>query len=466
MTTKEYLSSVFDLTGVNQQRRRILKLVGSSSLVALAGCSSSNSSDDDSGERENGEKDTDNSVDTTQTGAQTSSSDATGSAVEQVSKLTTDDPTRGFGREVAMSGDGSTVIIGGAFRSDTRVGTAYVFTPNGGSWRLQATLTVDSSTSFGRSVALSNDGSTAIIGAQNATSESTGAAYVFRRSGGSWRQQTTLTADTTQSFGEAVAMSGDGSTAVITDFVLSNRGGAQSGSAYVFTRSGDSWRQQTKLEPTDANARDGIGMSVAISSDGSTAIIGARDDDTSTATSSGAAYVFSQGGGGWDQPTKLAADDGDSDDQFGASVAMSSDGSTAIISARKDADPNGLEAGSAYVFRRAGSSWRQQAKLAAGDGDRGDHFGSSVAVAADGSTALIGAGDDNPTGNRAGSAYLFSRRDGTWRQQAKLTADDGEAEDFFGRSVAVSANASAAIVGAPGDEGQNIERAGSAYLFE
>lgn len=450
---------------MNQERRRVLKLIGTISTVTVAGCSNSNSSDGGSSERENDRKGTNDSADTTRTGTQTPSSDATGLAIEQVAKLTTDDPTRGFGRAVALSGDGSTVIIG-ALDEDAPApppGVAYVFSRDGSSWRQQTTLTLDNSIN---SAALSSDGSTAIIGAQNATSESSGAVYVFRQSGGSWRQQTTLTADTTQSFGAAVAMSDDGSTAVIADFVISRQVGAQPGSAYVFTQSGGSWRQQTELVPADADAMDAIGSSVAISSDGSTALIGAGNDDTSTASSSGAAYVFSQGGGSWGQQTKLAADDGDSEDTFGASVAMSSDGSTAIISARKDADPNGRESGSAYVFNQTDGSWRQQAKLAADDGSRGDHFGSSVTIAADGSTVLIGAGDANPLGNRSGSAYLFSRPDGTWNQQAKLTADDGQAEDFFGRSVIISADASTALIGAPGDAGQNVESAGSAYLFE
>jgi hypothetical protein len=106
------------------------------------------------------------------------------------------------------------------------------------------------------------------------------------------------------------------------------------------------------------------------------------------------------------QQAKLAADDGDSRDSFGESVAMSSDDATALISARVDDDANGRNAGSVYVFENSGGSWTQQAKLAADDGDSGDIFGESVAMSSDGTTALIGAPDDeDPNGELADSAY-------------------------------------------------------------
>lgn len=116
-------------------------------------------------------------------------------------------------------------------------------------------------------------------------------------------------------------------------------------------------------------------------------------------------------------PGKLTAQDGDSYDQFGDAVALAGDGTTALIGAPNDENPNGEYAGSAYVFERAGGGWRQQAKLAAPDGDASDHFGFAVALAADGTTALVGAwNDEHPNGEAewgyaGGSAYLFERTD-------------------------------------------------------
>lgn len=110
-----------------------------------------------------------------------------------------------------------------------------------------------------------------------------------------------------------------------------------------------------------------------------------------------------------EQQAKLVPDDSGSDDIFGNTVAISNDGSTAIIGAVNDEDPNGADAGAAYVFSQANSGWQQQTKLTADDGTEQDYFGSAVAVSNDGSTAIFGAnGDDNPNGEDAGAAYVFS----------------------------------------------------------
>jgi hypothetical protein len=113
------------------------------------------------------------------------------------------------------------------------------------------------------------------------------------------------------------------------------------------------------------------------------------------------------------QQQKLSPSDGDRRDSFGFSVAVSSDGTTALLGADEDVDPNGKDTGSVYVFAQSGGSWSQQQKLAATDGDGNDRFGESVAVSSDGTTALIGASvDEDPNGPNAGSAYVFRQSDG------------------------------------------------------
>jgi hypothetical protein len=155
---------------------------------------------------------------------------------------------------------------------------------------------------------------------------------------------------------------------------------------------------------------------------------------------------------------KLLAEDGAAGDRFG-NVSVSGD--TAVIGAGSD-DDNGDESGSAYVFvRAADGTWSQQAKLTAADGAAIDCFGWSVAVS--GGTAVIGAAGDDDNGDQSGSAYVFVRAvDGTWSQQAKLTAPDGAAEDLFGISVAVDGGT--AVIGAYQDDDRG-ENSGSAYVF-
>jgi hypothetical protein len=225
--------------------------------------------------------------------------------------------------------------------------------------------------------------------------------------------------------------------------------------------------QQRKFAAADGDGEDQFGLSVALSGDGTTALVGALWDEDPNGRAAGSAYVFTRDGGEWSQEAKLVADDGDSGDAFGNSVVLSSDGTTALVGAFIDEDPNGGDAGSVYVFTRDGGEWSQSAELAAEDGDDTNRFGNSVALSDDGTTALLGAlTDEDPNGTEAGSAYVFTRDGGEWSQSAKLAADDGDSGDWFGWSVALSSDGTTALVGALRDEDPNGAEAGSAYVFE
>lgn len=239
-----------------------------------------------------------------------------------------------------------------------------------------------------------------------------------------------------------------------------------SGSAYVFTQIDGGWCQQ-KLFASDGEEDDFFGDSVAI--DGDTIIVGAPGDDipggfipeidAPEGNGIGSAYVFTRSEGNWSQQQKLTADDGDTLDYFGSSVALDND--TAIIGAPGDEDPNGDDAGSAYVFTLSEGCWSQQQKLSANDGDSYDDFGRAVAV--DGDTVAVGTYDEDPNGYESGSVYIFTRSSGQWNQQQKLTPDDGDRGDKFGREVALDRNT--VVIGAYHDEGPNGSSAGSAYVF-
>ncbi len=175
---------------------------------------------------------------------------------------------------------------------------------------------------------------------------------------------------------------------------------------------------------------------------GETAIIGAPSDDIGANENQGSAYIYVRNGPSWTQQAKLTASDGAAGDIFGLSVAISGD--TAIVGA---IGVNNTQ-GAAYVYVRNGTSWTQQAKLTASDGGADDFFGQSVAIS--GETAIVGAPDDDIGANEnQGSAYVYVRSGASWTQQAKLTASDSAAFDTFGRSVAISGET--AIVSAPND---------------
>lgn len=371
-----------------------------------------------------------------------------------------------FGYSVALSGD--TVVIG-SFKDDDQAlgvdaGSAYVFTRSGKVWSQQAKLTaVDGAPNdtFGGNVVLSSD--TIIIGAMrdDDKGENSGSAHVYIRSENIWDHQAKIIAADgakDDGFGQSLALSGN--TVIIgapRDDDNGQDSGKNTGSVYVFTRDGTTWQQQAKLTADDGADGDLFGISVALSGD--TILVGADLHDE-VAKNAGAVYVYTRSGNSWSQQAKLTAADGSEIDIFGVRVALSGD--TALISARRDDDNvMGVDAGSAYIFVRSGTTWSQQEKLTAPDGVADDRFGRSVAVMGD--TALVGAMFRDDKGENSGSAYLFERNGKTWVYKAKLTADDGAAGDVFGWSVALAPGT--AIVGANRDDDIGSQ-SGSVYVFD
>jgi len=211
------------------------------------------------------------------------------------------------------------------------------------------------------------------------------------------------------------------------------------------------WLEEDKIFPSDASMLDRFGCSVSI--DGEYALIGA-DHYWEV---NGKVYVFKRNNEyeHWKQKEKLTVSDGEYQDHFGCSVSL--DGDYALIGADQWWDG----CGKAYVFKQNGSTWEQEAKLLAIDGEKGDCFGRNVAL--DGEYALIGAEYDNDKGPASGSVYVFKRDETKWEQQTKLIASDGESPDHFGNSV--SLDDGHALIGAPYDF-DNGEFSGSAYIFK
>jgi hypothetical protein len=289
---------------------------------------------------------------------------------------------------------------------------------------------------FGQSVAVSGD--TVIVGATGDTiggNANQGSAYIFiRGTNGLWTQQRKLTAadgDTYHIFGSSVAITGD------TVVVGAPGANVDQGSAYVYVRSGTTWSLQQKLLANDGAASDRFGNSVGIAGD--SIIVGAFCNSIGGNNNQGSAYVFVRDGSAWTQQQRLTAADGDSVDNFGGSVAIG--GNTAIVGADSDDIGTAGNQGSAYIFTRSGTNWTEQQKLLAGDGAADDRFGSSVDIAINTDSVIVGApaNDIGVDGDR-GSAYVFTRSGAIWTQQQRLTASGGRAADFFGVSAAIFGN--------------------------
>jgi hypothetical protein len=263
---------------------------------------------------------------------------------------------------------------------------------------------------FGCWVSLSSDGGTALIGADGDLSDNTlqGAAYVFANSGGTWSQQQKLTASdgaAGDAFGGSVSLSSHGNTALIGAYRATVGSNGEQGAAYVFVNSGGTWSQQQKLTASDGAYFDQFGNPVSLSSDGGTALIGAVNATIGGNQFEGAAYVFANSGGTWSQQQKLTASDGVAHLDFAMSVSLSSDGGTALIGTDRTPVGDNEYVGAAYVFVNSGGTWSQQQKLMASDGAAGAGFGGSVSLSSDGNTALIGASGVYVTSQ--GAAYVF-----------------------------------------------------------
>jgi hypothetical protein len=346
----------------------------------------------------------------------------------------------GFGTSVALSSDGRTALIG-APRDNGGLGAAWVFTRSGANWRQRGAKFIGKDAGgaqqeahcdsigteyaggsgtycfvghpadFGESVALASDGDTALIGGPG-DNENDGAVWVFTRSGSKWTQQgEKLTGGGEQNeffsdggyfvertggrFGASVALSSDDRTALIggprDDGFYYGGGGYLSGAAWTFTRTDSTWTQQgEKLV-----GPGGLGAATALSRNGNTALMGGSEDNVVNPST---AAVFTRSGSTWTQQSTLWRGNGPEYGGFPrVRVALSSDASTALISARREGNPEGFEEQAARVFRGSGTTWIEQAPtLHVPEGTCGfmPGYGETgvcdVALSADASTALFG----------------------------------------------------------------------------
>ncbi|HKQ47863.1 MAG TPA: thrombospondin type 3 repeat-containing protein [Phycisphaerae bacterium] len=312
-------------------------------------------------------------------------------------------------------------------------------------------------------------------------------------------------------FGLSVAVSGDtvvvgaageSSMATGVDGEQDDDNAANSGTVYVFVRTGEVWSQQAYLKASNTDPNDFFGTSVAISGD--TVVVGAPneasiatgvngDDTDNTLSNSGAAYVFTRSGTTWTQQAYLKASSVGPNALFGTAVTMSGD--TVVVGAPgedsnatgvngNEGDNSAVNSGAAYVFTRSGTTWSQQAYVKASNTGAEDQFGLSVAITGD--TLVVGApsedssamgvdgdgGDDNTSAS--GAAYIFTRSGTSWSQQAFVKASNTGANDQFGIAVAVSGDT--VVVGADGEASNatgvngnqannSVSSSGAVYVF-
>jgi gliding motility-associated-like protein len=322
-------------------------------------------------------------------------------------------------------------------------------------------------------VALSANGNTAVVGTSNSSDGVSGETFIWERSGTGWVQQGNQGAQGTEligtggggviSQGAAVAISADGNTVIIggpgTD--VTNNSYDQTGAVWIFTRTGTTWAQQgSLLYGSGAVGASYQGYSVALSADGNTALVGGYGDNNYT----GATWVFTRSNGVWTQQGSKLVGTGATGSAFqGNAVAISADGNTALVGGSYDNN----YVGAVWVYTRSNGVWTQQGSKLVGSGAIGQALeGSAVSISADGNTALIGGDSDNDS---QGAAWVFTRSRNTWTQQgSKLFGTGATYYAYQGYSVALSADGNTALIGGPKDN-QNVgalwefTRSGSAW---
>ena len=377
-----------------------------------------------------------------------------------------------FGSPVAISDDGSTLAVSAVFEDGggagvnpgwdddaiAQSGAVYLFERRAGAWSETAYVKASNAgepgdgDTFGYAISLSGDGNTLAVGAPSEdsaaaaidgdaadnSSEASGAVYVFERNGGDWSQQAYVKSSGNAPgalFGYAVALDADGDRLAASAY--DEDGGR--GAVYLFARNGGAWSEEARLQPSNVETQDSIGVWIDISDDGERVAAGSPDEDSllrgvvpageaandeASNTSAGAVHVFAMDGGAWTQEAFIKASNTGLEDWFGYRLALDGEGATLAIAApNEDSAAVGLEvnadddsapeAGAVYVYRRDGREWSHEAFVKSPDGEQFDEFGSAVALSNDGRTLVVGARFDDGAGEDAvadsGAAHVFER---------------------------------------------------------
>jgi RNA polymerase sigma factor (sigma-70 family) len=324
----------------------------------------------------------------------------------------------------SKQGDGD----GGELRPNDERG-AFLLAPQASEVKLRPENVAEGD-SFGYSVAIHGD--YAIVGAPG-KDDKKGVAYIFKRDGDSWKEQQMLFADDRRKedyFGSRIAISDE---FAFVSAPLDDDRGEGTGSVYIFRRTGESWAQQDKLYPHGQWITwCYFGRDMDISGD--YLVVGSPFEENS----GGAIYIFKRDGNTWNEQAKLKSSDWAVNGYFGEAASISGDYVIAAAPYHKN------NKGSAYIFKREGDKWEEQAILTADDGDAEVLFGQLASIS--GNYVIVGAG--GPEGIWTGAAYIFVRDGTSWKQQAKLLPDDSAGDDRFVSTICISGDY--AIVGASG----------------
>ncbi len=267
-------------------------------------------------------------------------------------------------------------------------------------------------------------------------------------------------------FGVRVALSGDGSRLAVGAHSKTVGGLTNAGKVYIYTRSGSTWALEAELSASDKATNDYFALGLSLSADGSRLAVGAHNKTVNGVVGAGKVYIYTRSGSIWTEEATITASDRVTNDYFGLSTSMNADGSRLAVGAQSKDVSGTVDAGQVYIYTRSGITWTLESTITASDKATSDYFGRSVALSADGSRLAVGAA--NKTISSAGSAgqvYIYTRSGITWTLESTITAYDKAANDYFGTTVSFNSDASMLIIGAQGKDVLGVADVGKLYSY-
>jgi len=356
-----------------------------------------------------------------------------------------------LGSAVSTSGD---IAVIGAPGLSSDNGQACLYQYSAEKWSLLSCLSPSSENSatiqqFGRAVAISGD--LVVIGAEKQSQGKKGVAYIYQRQGDSWSLQAELNSPETNkndNFASTLSVTGN-------YIAIGSQGIAAShiGQVHLFKNTDLGWIEDTVITPNSTFKSARFGSSVMLADD--YLIIG--DDDHGRAHE-GSAYIYHQQEGIWNLQASLKGGDITKGAKFASSVAISKH--YAVVGARLENNPSikkHKKSGAAYVYKRTGKLWTNQAKLLASDAAQGDSFGASVAIFDD--HLVIGATSSN---SGKGASYLFKNTNEVWSEVFKFSAADAKQQDNYGNTVSIVEDT---IIIAANNKTHTNNKQGVAYFY-
>lgn len=398
--------------------------------------------------------------------------------------------TRAFGQGIGLSPDGSVMAVGAASSLD-------LFTRSAGQWQWVQSLSFEHG-SFPRPV-IAEDGTVLVgmFGVDGALGDQ-GQVQVFSKTPSGWTLADTWDPPVPRvvgNFGAFLGISRDGTVAVVGEFVSASGGG----SFHVYRKTGGTWAREVTIEPDHPQVGALFGVQAKISADGSTIVVGAQYDNSGSLTdetdtsksNAGAAFVYGYdtGTGTWTQRAYLKAPVPAVNDLFGASTAISGDGSTVIIGARNQSVAGVFRAGAAYVFRRNAGTYTLAQTMQAPQLTTDATFGGfGLALTQDGRTMAIAARGDSGSGTGvdgdatpgaaplAGAVHLYRLAGGQFVHARYLKASNTGSGDLFGDAIDIAADGRTIAVGSSGEDSaasgiggdqadNSVANRGAVYLY-